>query len=141
MASWQRYNPNYGKGVTAANAWKLSTVRGGEWYSNKVAENGGGCPPTTAPKAAPKPTVDDGFKKELENHAGTKQGITKKELAQVLGDYAAKGQFGELQRKTLAQLASTDGLFAREKTRQLALQIAGGLDLSVAAIQFGLVAR
>lgn len=138
MASWQRYNPNFGKGIHSGNAWKLTTVRGGEWAAMKQAE-GRGCPPGTSSQAQAKPALDQAMDQKLAAAQKNGHGITKPELAQIINDtLGGAADLSAVQRSTLKKWVDTKASFARQSTRNIAMQIATGTPVAVAATQYAL---
>lgn len=129
-----RYNPNYGKGIHSGNAWKLTTVKGAQWAAMKRAENGGGCP-----KKPAEPQLDAEMKTRLEEAQATGQGITKPELLCAL---SGKTELTAAERNTLAHFAKNKELdgkrtFARQPTRNIALQLAQGMSIAQASAKYG----
>ena len=141
MATYNRYNPNYGKGINSSNAWKLTTVRGGEWAAMKNAEGraSGGAKPSSSTQTAQKPSVDSQLQTDLMSAADNGQGITRKELSSIIGK-ALNGEadLTGLQRQTLKSVAQQDGTFARSSTQQIAMEIAQGTPVAVAATKYAL---
>ncbi len=134
-----RYNPNYGSGIHSGNAWKLTTVRGGQWARMKQAETGGGsCPKTTT-----QPKRNDGhaiLSRDLLAAQKTGDGITKPELEQAL---AGKTELTDAERRMLGHFAKNQRLhghktFARQSTRQIAMSLAQGMTIAQAGAEFGL---
>lgn len=124
-----RYNPNYGSGINASNAWKLTTVRGAEWANLKNGETGG--------VAAAAAGCDAALEAKLKSGVSGGQQVTKSTLEVAL---AGKDTLSEAERNTLGQFVQSragTSAFDTTTTEQLALKLSQGLSLAEAAVQFG----
>ncbi len=79
------------------------------------------------------------MQQQLTKAEGTGQGITKPELAKIITDtLCGSADLDATQRATLKSFVDKQGAFARDSTRQIAMQIATGTPVAVAATQYAL---